>query len=85
VAPGTGTSEESFNMIVMLDVAIPLATIGLEPLIDEFAALGTGAVKTTVPSSLATGDTMESVFVSAVNDLRVQVETPDALVAEQAE
>ncbi len=85
MSPGTGTSEESFRIIVILEVAAPLATTGLDPLIDELAALGTGVVKITVPSGFATGETIESVFVSAVNDLSVQVETPEAFVAVQVE
>jgi hypothetical protein len=72
----------SFKVIVTVDVATPLATIGLVPVIVEFAATAAPAVKTTVPSALATGVAIERVFVSAAKEESVQVETPEALEAE---
>jgi hypothetical protein len=50
----------------------------------ELAAAATPAEKTTVPSALITGVEIERVFVSAVNEARVQVEIPSALEAVQA-
>ena len=73
----------SFKVTVTVDVATPLATTGLVPVIVELAATADAAVKTTVPSALATGVTIESVFVSELFEERVQVEIPEALVAEQ--
>lgn len=69
---------------VIVEAATLSATIGPVPVTLEFAATAGPAVKTTVPSAFATGETMESVFVSALVDLIVQVETPEAFVTEQA-
>jgi hypothetical protein len=74
----------SIKVIVTADVAIPSATTGPVPAIVEFAATGEPAVKTTAPSALITGVAIERVFVSAVKEEIVQVEIPEALVAEQA-
>jgi hypothetical protein len=41
-------------------------------------------VNVTVPPVAATGVTIDSVFISALVDFNVQVETPDAFVDEQA-
>lgn len=69
--------------MVIVDVADPLAMTGDEPVMFELAATGVPAVNTTVPSAFVTGAVMERVFVSALNEFRVQVETPDAFVTEQ--
>jgi endonuclease/exonuclease/phosphatase family metal-dependent hydrolase len=53
------------------------------PVIVEFAAIAAPALKTTVPSAFATGVRIDRVFVSALSELRVQVETPDPFEAEQ--
>lgn len=84
VRPATGLLLASRNVIVTVDVAVSLATTGPEPVMLELAAMGVPASKTTVPPVLLIGAVMESVFVSAVVEARVQVETPDALVAPQA-
>ena len=83
VCPTTVLLLASFKVTVTVDVATPLATTGLVPVIVELAATADPAVKTTVPSILTTGVTIESVFVSAASELKVQVEIPEALVAEQ--
>jgi hypothetical protein len=80
--PLTGLFEASLRVIVTLDVAVPLAITGPVPVIVEFAATADPAVKTTVPPALTTGVAIERVLVSAVKDLRVQVEIPEASVAE---
>ena len=81
----TGLLLASFRVIVTVEVAVPLAVTGLVPVMVEFAATATPAEKTTVPSALITGVAIERVLVSAVRDVKVQVETPEAFVAEQAE
>ena len=67
-----------------VETATPSATTGEDPVIIEFVATGVPAVKTTVPPVLTTGVAMARVFVSAVEDLRVQVESPEASEDEQA-
>lgn len=69
--------------MVMVEVADPSATTGEVPVIDEFAATGTPAVKVTVPPTFTTGVSIDRVFTSAFSELKVQVETPEAFVAEQ--
>ena len=84
VCPETGLRFASFRVMVTAEVSTPLATTGLKPVIVEFRATATPAVKTTVPSAFETGVAIERVFVSAVEDARVQVEIPEAFVTEQA-
>jgi hypothetical protein len=80
--PITGLLEASLRVTVTVDVAVPSATTGPVPVMLEFAATAAPAVKTTVPSAFATGVAIERVFVSAVDDFNVQVETPDESVEE---
>ena len=81
VIPETATLEASFNVMVMVDVATPFATTELVPVIVEFAAETAPGAKTTVPPTLTTGVAILKIFVSVVVELKVHVETPDALVA----
>ena len=74
--PTTELLLMSFSVMVTVEVATLLATTGPVPVIEEFAATAPPAVKTTVPSALATGVAIESVLVSAIVELRVHVETP---------
>jgi hypothetical protein len=67
----------------MVEVATPLAITGPEPVMVEFAAMATPGENTTVPSAFITGVSRERVFVSAISELIVQVETPKALDTEQ--
>lgn len=83
VTPETGAFEASFSVIVTVEVAMPLATTGLVPVIDEFASTTVTGEKITVPSLFEKGETSESVFVSAVFDFRVQVEIPLTPLKEQ--
>jgi len=83
VDPATGLLLVSRNVMVTVEVADPLAVTGPVPVIFELAATGEPAVKTTVPSALIIGVAIERVFVSAFVEASVQVETPEALVAEQ--
>jgi hypothetical protein len=80
--PLTGLFEASLRVIVTDEVAVPFAITGPVPVIVEFAATAEPAVKTTVPPALTTGVAIERVLVSAVKDVRVQVDTPEASVAE---
>lgn len=80
VCPGTGLFAESFNVIVTVDVADPLAMTGPEPVMVEFAGSAVGAVKTTMPSDFVIGVAIERVFDSAVKELKLQVEIPRAEV-----
>jgi hypothetical protein len=70
--------------MVTIEVAVPLATIVVVPVMLELAATAAPAVKVTVPSALITGVAIERVFTSAVDEARVQLENPEVLVAEQA-
>ena len=83
VIPITGLFDPSLKVMVTVEVATPLAITGPVPVMFEFAATAVPAVKTTVPPVFETGAVIESVFVSAVSELKVQVESPDAFVAEQ--
>jgi hypothetical protein len=67
----------------MIEVAVPSATVGLEPVIAEVAEATAPATKFTVPSVFTTGVAMERVLSSAFVELKAQVETPEAFVAEQ--
>lgn len=71
-------------MTVTVEVAEPLATTGLVPVIVEFTATAAPAVKVTDPSAFTTGVAIERVLTSADVDESVQVDTPEALVEEQA-
>lgn len=82
--PLTGLLFASRRVIVSVEVAVPSAVALLgDPEIVEFATTGAPATKVTVPPVMTSGLTRESVFVSARSDFRVQVETPEAFVAEQ--
>ena len=83
--PTTALFEASLRVIVTLDVEVPLATTGVVPEIDEFAATAAPEVKTTVPPTLTTGVAIERVFVSAFVEVSVQVETPLTSLEEQAD
>ena len=74
----------SFKVIVTVDVATPSARTGEVPVMVELAATAEPAVKTTVPPALTTGVAIDNIFDSAVNDLSVQVEIPEAFEAEHA-
>ena len=67
-----------------VDVAAPSAITGVVPVIEEFAATGDPAVKTTLPSAFTTGVAIESVFDSALRDESVHVEIPETSETEQA-
>jgi len=84
VNAGTGLLAPSRSVMVTVEVATPSAVTVLVPVMFEFAATGAPGSKRTVPSDLETGVRIESVFVSAVVEARVQVETPVTSVAEQA-
>lgn len=66
----------SLSEIVTVEVDIPSATTGPVPDMSEFAATAAPAVKLTVPPTLETGVSIESVFISALSELRVHVEAP---------
>ncbi len=83
VAPLTGLLKASRKIIETFEAATPFAVIFDVPLMLELAATIGPAVKTTVPSAFVNGEVMERVLVSAFVDLRVQVEIPEAFVAEQ--
>jgi hypothetical protein len=80
----TGFPKTSLILIIIEEVETPSALTGVEPRIVEVALLGMPAVKRTVPSDLTTGVAIASVFVSALVELKVQVDTPEALDTEHA-
>ena len=73
----------SRSVTVTVEVATPFATTGPVPVIVEFPAATAPAVKTTEPSALFTGEVIDKVLVSALDDASVQVEVPVASDAEQ--
>jgi hypothetical protein len=81
--PGTAKLLASFRVIVTVDDAIPSAMTGPVPAMVEFTATGVPAMKLTVPSALVTGEVIERVFISGVDDARVQFEIPVAFVTLQ--
>lgn len=83
VSPGTGLLVASRKVIVTVEVALPLATTGPEPVMVEFAATGVPAVNVIVPSVFATGVTIANVFTPESVELAVQLETPLAFEALQ--
>ena len=89
VAENVGTVPEtkllltSLRVIVIVDEAVPSATTGVVPLIEEFKATAAPAVKTVTPPALMTGVAIERVFDSALREDIVQVEIPEAFVDEQ--
>ena len=84
VWPETGLLFASLKVMVTAEVAVPFATTGLVPVIFELTATAAPAEKTTVPPALTTGVAIDNVLVSALVEDKVQVDTPDAFVAEQA-
>ena len=84
MVPITGLEFVSIKVIVIVDVEDPSARTDPVPVIDELAAVATPATKDTVPPLSLMGVAIESVFVSALVEVIVQVETPEALVGEQA-
>ena len=81
--PLTGLLLISFSVIVTVDVATPSAATGPDPVIVELTATGVPAVNVTVPPAFETGVAILSVFISAINEVSVQVATPEAFVEEQ--
>ena len=75
VIPTTGTDDVSINVIVIVDVALLLATTGPVPTMLECAETG-GGIKLTLPPLRVVGVTRDSVFNSTVSDFNVQVDTP---------
>lgn len=84
VSPLTGLLLASSNVTVIVEVATPLAATGPEPVIVDVATAAAPAVKVTVPSALMIGVAIESVLISALVEVIVQVDSPLALVTEQA-
>jgi hypothetical protein len=70
--------------MVMVELATPSAATGEVPVIVELAATAAPAVNITVPPALITGVAIDSVLDSALVDLSVQVEIPEASETEQA-
>jgi hypothetical protein len=90
VAPNVGTTPDtklfpaSLRVIVIVEEAVPSATIGPVPVIEEFKATGDPATKVTVVPTFTTGVRIESVLTSAFVELRVHVEIPEASELEHA-
>ena len=83
VSPTTGLLLASLSVIVTVLVALPSATTGVVPVIDELMATAEPEVKVTVPPVLVNGAVMFKVFTSATVELRVQVDSPEVFEAEQ--
>ena len=82
VCPLTGLLLASLRVMVTVEVSLPSATTGPEPVILELTATGVPAVKVTEPPVLITGVAMDKVFTSAVVESSVQVEIPDVFEIE---
>ena len=78
-----GLLKSSKIVIETTEEEMLLATTGVVPLIVVVTLLGEPGVKTTVPSALTTGVAIERVFVSALDDFNVQVDTPSEFEEEQ--
>lgn len=78
-----GLLKSSKIVMEMTEEETLLATTGVVPLMVVVRLLGEPGVKTTVPSALDTGVAIERVFVSALDDFNVQVDTPSELEEEQ--
>ncbi len=85
VVPTIGLLLLSSRVMVTVEVATPLATTGLVPVMLEFAMEAASAVKVTVPSTFTNGVAIDNVLISAFVLLSVQVATPEAFVTEHAE
>lgn len=83
VTPSMGFPKASARETVMNETETPSALTGDVPMMSELAALGAPAVKVTVPSAFETGVAIDSVLISAFVDAKVQLDSPEALVAEQ--
>lgn len=85
-APLTGLLNWSRNVIVTVELALPLAVtleLGVAVMV-EFAATGGPATNVTVPPDLTTGVWIWRVLISAFCEANVQVETPFESVTLQA-
>ena len=80
--PEIGLLKASLIVIEIAEFEIPSALTGVVPEMVVVVLLGLPGLKTTVPSALETGVTIERVLVSALFEARVQVATPKALVTE---
>lgn len=85
VVPTTALLLLSLRLMVTVEVATLSATTGPVPVIVELATEAASAMKVTLPSVFETGVRIESVLISAFVEESVQVASPDALVAEQAD
>ena len=81
--PDIGLLLRSKSVTVIVDEETPSALTAPVPVIVVVLAEALPAVKLTVPDENATGVKRLSVLVSALVDLRVHVETPEAFVLEQ--
>lgn len=82
--PLIGLLNASLRVIVMVEVEVPSGFTGPVPVIVDVAALGTSGIKEIAPPDFATGVRSCGILLSAFVDFRVQVEFPEASVAEQA-
>ena len=83
VVPAMGFKKASKMVIVINEVATPLAVTGPVPAMVVVVFEAGPAVNVTVPPVLVIGVTSDKVLTSAFVDRRVQVEIPDELVALQ--
>ena len=84
VAPKVGTTPEtvlelaSLSVIVISEVEVPSGLTGLVPAIVEFVAVATSATKLIPLPDFTTGVKICGILLSALVDLSVQVEFPEA-------
>jgi hypothetical protein len=76
IVPETPLDCASRSVIVTVEVADPLATTFVVPVIVEVDAEMAPATKLTVPSGLLIGELIESVLVPTRVEVKVQVEIP---------
>ena len=82
--PATGLLNASFSVIVTVENVDPSAGTGPVPRIDDPPAEIAPAVNMIFPPVTLTGVVIAKIFVSALVEVKVQVEDPVAEVALQA-
>jgi hypothetical protein len=79
---GIAEFDESFKVMVTVEVAIPFAVTLPVPVMLEVKMDGAPGENTTVPPAREIGEVNESVFVSGWVEVNVQVDTPLVVVDE---
>ncbi len=79
----SGLLKASLSVIIIVDVVVPSAVTGPEPMMVEFVGSAAPALKVTVVPVFATGVRISRVLTSALVDLSEQLDKPVAKLALQ--